>query len=120
MNANMTTGDIATVPTNIRYTEVTDPDLRAAIVAHAVRLGKRPAVGTEIGFSQEIRQGDAEEAISATGEINVTRTKPISEKVWMQITVTQADIEAAHALINSQKINYREAGGKVSQMYTGE
>lgn len=118
VKANLTSGDLTSRVTDIKYTEVTDPDLRAAVVAHAIRLGKRPPVGIEIGFSQEIREGDAEEAISVSGEVDIAKTRPISEKIWCQITVTQADIDAAHALINDQKITYREAGGKVSQMYT--
>lgn len=118
MKVDMTTGDAASRGEDRRYTEVADLTIRASVIAHAIRLGKRLPVGVEISFSQEIREGFADEALSPTGEIDVTKTKPITEKRWLRFNVTQADIDAAHELINSQKIKYRETGGKVSQMMT--
>lgn len=115
-HAEITTGDMGAIPDDIQYTEVTDPDLRASVVAHVVRLGKRPPVGTCIGFSRQLKEGYEDEAVSPSGDIDITKTTSVGEKMWCRITVTEADIAAAHALINAQKITYREAGGKISQM----
>lgn len=115
-----TVGDLGSAPRNHRYIEVTDIAVRAAVVAHLIRIGNRPSVGMGIGFSRQLRQGDEEEAISASGEIDLSKCVPVTEKIWCHITVTQIDIDAAHAIINAQKITYREAGGKVSQMFTGK
>jgi len=44
--------------------ELNDESIRAGIVAHAIRLGKRPSVGTVVGFSARIQTGDKDEILS--------------------------------------------------------
>lgn len=114
MNAHVVTGGIIAVPTDVQYKEMEDADTRAVAVAHLIRIGQRPPVGVEFGFSAQVKSGDASEVVSASGQIDHTKARAVSEKVWYQITVTQADIDAAQALINSQRLTYREE--KTSQM----
>ncbi len=115
MKATLTTGAVRQAPFDIRYEEETDLENRALVVAHFIRLGKRPAVGAEIGFSKRLQEVD-ETAVAENGDIDLSLATPVTDKIWCLITVTAADIDAAHRLINAQAVKYREAGGKVSQL----
>lgn len=118
MKAQLVTGGVVQPPRGVEYIEVEDELARASIVAHLIRIGQRPHCGALVGFSSQIRQGDADDVMSAAGAIDPFKCEPISEKIWCQITVTQFDIDAAHALINSQRLSYREE--KTSQVLTDE
>lgn len=107
LKATVTTGRIIQRPDNLVYTEITDQGERAAIVAHMIRIGSRPQVGVEVGFSRQMKQGEVDDVVSASGEIDFEKATPVEEKIWCQIRVTDRDIEAAHALINEQKASYR-------------
>lgn len=114
MKAQLITGGVVQIPTNVDYVEVDDQTTRASIIAHLIRIGERPPLGRVIGFSQQIREGEVADVVSASGAIDHTKAPAITPKVWYQITVNQADINAAHALINSQQLSYREK--KTSQI----
>jgi hypothetical protein len=86
------------------YHDVDDPALRAVAIAHAIRLGKRPPVGDTLGFSARISEVEAE----SIDTVDMTRAVPLTDKAWFQFTITQADIDAAHKLINDQAVTYRE------------
>lgn len=108
------TGALIQQPEGLTYQEMKDPLERAMMVAHLIRIGQRPSVGQEVGFS--VRPSEAE-----LDDFDVSKMTPVGEKVWYRISVTQADIDLAHALINDQRATYKEAGGgKVSQILTGE
>lgn len=104
-------------PQGVVYTEVSEPEIRASVLAHAIRLGQLPPVGHWIGFSRQLKEVEADDP----AVIDIKAASAIGDKIWCRITITQADIAAAIALINSQRATYREAGGeKISQVLTRE
>jgi hypothetical protein len=85
------------------------------MVAHMIRIGHRPEPGLTVGFSSTPVIADVDDAITSSGRIDPYKGAPVGEKVWYEFTVTEADILAAHWLINTQTITYQEEG-KTSQM----
>jgi hypothetical protein len=81
-----------------------DATLRAAAIAHALRLGRHPAPGLVIDFTLCVEQ--IEEEDFATGRLDLAT--PVSEKVRYEFTITQEDIDAGIRLINEEAAVYRE------------
>lgn len=104
--------DVASLSEEIR-TDLRLNQMRAGLIAYAIRLGKRPPVGIVIGFSLQIKTGDLANAL--TGDLSGTVNE--TEKLQMHIVVTQADIDAGIQLINDQAITYRRP--KASVMVLG-
>ncbi len=73
-----------------------DATLRATAIAHAIRLGKRPAPGLVMDFTLRVEQ--IEEEDFATGRFDLAT--PVSETVEYEFTITQKDIDAGIRLIN--------------------
>jgi hypothetical protein len=99
----------------MEYTIIGDPKTRAAVIAHLVRLGKVPPVGTSIGFSMQLRHHEIKDP-SDISKISGDDGVPVGEKVWYTMVLTKADIDAAHALINDQAISYHEPKTSVMKL----
>ncbi len=85
--------------------DLTDETIRASGIAHAIRLGKRPAVGMVMGFSLQLEEREAEDIEHA---INAPTLRTVTDKVPYEFVVTEEDIRRAEQLINEQQIRYRE------------
>ncbi len=82
----------------------TEKDIRAAIVAHAIRLGKPLAPGICVTCSAVLQTVDAE----AFHRGDLSGAKDETGKVPVEFTVTKEDIGNAKRMINDQRISYRE------------
>ncbi len=80
--ATVATGGIVQQPVNVQYKKLTDPRERAVIVAHLIRIGQRPPVGVEVGFSRQMKQGFIDEVVAPGGEIDALKAVPLTEKIW--------------------------------------
>jgi hypothetical protein len=84
--------------------DLTDANVRAGIIAHAIRLGKCPPPGITIGFNVQVQTGERAEI--ERGDFSTV--KDLTEKIPLSFEVSAEDIENAKRLINGQRISYRE------------
>jgi len=84
--------------------EITAADVKASIIAHAIRLGKCPEVGMRVGCNIQMHTADVE----SPEQVRLDQATPISEIVPVEFTVTAEDIAAGRRLINEQRARYRE------------
>jgi len=82
-------------------------DIQIAMLAHAIRLGKRPRPGQMMGCNISIREMDTETGAVSPGD-----------KMPFDFVVTGELLAAAAAAINAQRVQYREP--KTSVMALGE
>lgn len=78
--------------------------VRAAVIAHAIRLGKCPSVGTIVDFKLGVDEIDSDDL--KAGRLDKTESKVAARR--MEFTVTAEDIEAGKKLINDQEAVYSE------------
>lgn len=78
--------------------------IRAAAVAHAIRLGKRPAVG--MVMAGKLRVAEIGDADLAAGRFD--RATVRGAGVEVEFTITAEDIANAERAINQQRATYRE------------
>jgi hypothetical protein len=95
--------------------QTVERDIRAAAIAHAIRLGKCPKPGMVMGGKFQIES--IEKADFEAG--NLEKATPESETVEIEFTVTQDDIAAAIAAINAQRAQYRSPKTTTMHMRRG-
>ena len=78
--------------------------IRASLIAHAIRLGKCPAVGVVMGATFTLK--DISEEDLAAGRIDQARD--LSAPMDIEFAVTAEDLAAGRKLINEQRARYRE------------
>ena len=71
-------------------------EARAAVIAHAIRLGKCPAAGQIVGGNMRMSVA------------NLGATEMVTDKHPFEFQVTQDDIDRAIVLINEQRAVYSE------------
>lgn len=81
-----------------------EPTIRAALIAHAIRLGKCPAVGMVIDFKLGIE--DIEQEDLDAGRLD--KAVPRLEAQRTSFVVSAADIAAGKKMINDQTAVYSE------------
>ncbi len=94
----------------------TEKDIRAAIVAHAIRLGKTLTPGTRVACSAILRTVDGE----AFRQGDLSDAKDETGKVPVEFTVTEEDIGNAKRMINEQRISYREPKTSILALKSGK
>jgi hypothetical protein len=92
-----------------QYYDIDDVEIRAGVVAHLIRLGKRPPLGQTVGFAAQTKVVQSEADIG-----NPSKVISEGERIWCQFTITRGDIDRAHKLIDDQTITYGEP--KTSKM----
>ena len=98
------------------YQEVTDPEVRAMVLAFYIRQGVRIEVGQFVGFSHTLRIVDLPSDFVETGlhSTDLSKCEQYGEKLWMCFYPTITDFDNARALIGSQKMTYRGHGESAS------
>ncbi len=86
---------------------ITERDIYVGALAHAIRLGKRPAAGLVMSGNLSLDELD-----TATGAVKPGKKTPI------EFLVTQELLDAAAAAINAQDVTYREP--KTSVLHKGK
>jgi hypothetical protein len=91
-------------PEEQQYVEMDDQEVRAGVLAHAIRISggdKIPVVGEFVSFAAQLKEVDAPDFSEAVKRLDeATNT---SEKVWCCMTVTEADLQMAWKLVRSQE-----------------
>lgn len=81
-----------------------EQSLRAAAIAHAIRLGKCPRPGQVMSGKCQVREIEQKDWDAGL----VDRAAPVSDLVEIEFVVTTDDIQAGIDLINKHRAVYRE------------
>ncbi len=100
------------------YEEMKDVETRATVLAFAIRSGRRPQIGEFCGFSASKRFGPDLPATDLVG-MDYEALEEAGPKQWYCFFTTEADIKAAHLLINAQDLAFRGGSQKQGALYRG-